>query len=163
MRRATRQGDAVNAIALQPRQIVAIVFLATALAFGWQASLKSAATSQFKVNEVTAPEAKALIDAGAIVIDVREQAASGRNHLPGAVHLPLELLPARLAQLEYAKAKKIVVYCGDGSTRGTRATAILNNAGFAQAVNLKSGFEGWRKAGLPTTQVFDAPNFGVKG
>ena len=153
----------MNAIDLQPRQIVSIVLLATALAFGWQATLKSAATSQFNVNEVTALEAKALIDAGAIVIDVRERALSGHIHLPGAMLIPVESLQAKLKQLESAKAQNIVVYCGDGSTRGPRATSILNNAGFAQAVNLKSGFEGWRNAGLPTVSVSDMPNPAVRG
>jgi rhodanese-related sulfurtransferase len=79
------------------------------------------------------------------------------------VLFPLELLPARLAQLEYAKAKKVVVYCGNGSTRGPRATSILNNAGFAHAVNLQSGIEGWRKAGLPTTTFPDTSVQGVRG
>jgi rhodanese-related sulfurtransferase len=153
----------VIAVVLQPRNIASLLFLTAALILGWQASLMHAGRSQFKVNEVTAPEAKALIDAGAIVIDVRDGAASKRDHLPGAVLFPLELLPARLAQLEYAKAKKVVVYCGNGSTRGPRATSILNNAGFSQAVNLQSGIEGWRKAGLPTTTFPDTPVQGVRG
>jgi rhodanese-related sulfurtransferase len=134
-----------------------------ALALGWQTSLRHAATPQFNVNEVTALEAKALIDAGAMVIDVRERAASERNHLPGARLIPLEVLPDRLAQLESAKANKIVVYCGNGSTRGPAATSKLNSAGFAQAVNMKSGFEGWREAGLPTASFSDTPSPGVRG
>ena len=143
----------MNAIALQPRHIVSILVLLTALVLSWQSSLKHAATSQFNVKEVTALEAKALMDAGAVVIDVRDRAASGRIHLPGAMLIPLEVLSASLAQLESAKAKNIVVYCGDGGTRGPEATAKLNSAGFAQAVNLKSGFEGWRNAGLPTARL----------
>jgi rhodanese-related sulfurtransferase len=153
----------VNAIALQPRQIFSILFLVTALALGLQSALRYGAASQYNVNEVSALEAKVLIDEGALVIDVRERAASDRNHVPGAMLFPLELLPARLAQLEYAKAKKIVVYCGDGSTRGPQATSILNNAGFAQAVNLRSGFEGWRKAGLPTANLSEVPGTAVRG
>jgi rhodanese-related sulfurtransferase len=153
----------VIAVARRPRNIASFLFLAAVLILGWQALLKHAETSQFKVNEVTAPQAKALIDAGAIVIDVRDGAASQRDHLPGAVLFPLELLPARLAQLEYAKAKKVVVYCGNGSARGPKATSILNNAGFAHAVNLQSGIEGWRKAGLPTTTFPDTPVQGVRG
>jgi rhodanese-related sulfurtransferase len=143
----------VNAIALQPRHIFSILVLATALVLSWQASHKDATTPQFNVKEVTAQEAKALMDAGALVIDVRDRAVSGRIHLPGAMLIPLELLSSSLAQLETAKTKNIVVYCGDGSTLGPEATSKLNNAGFAQAVNLKSGLEGWRKAGLPTASL----------
>ncbi len=134
----------MNGIALHPRNVVPLFFIAAALVLAWQASLRYAETSRFNVDEVTAWEAKALIDAGAIVIDVRDSTASQRDHLSGAVLFPLELLPAQLAQLEYAKTRKIVVYCGDGSTRGPRATSILNKAGFAHAVNLRSGIEGWR-------------------
>ena len=143
----------MNAIALQPRHLFSILVLATALVLGWQASLKHATTPQFNVKEVTALEAKALMDAGAVVVDVRDRAVSGRIHLPGAMLIPLELLSASLAQLETAKTKSIVVYCGDGSTLGPKATSKLNNAGFAQAVNLKSGLEGWRTAGLPTASL----------
>jgi rhodanese-related sulfurtransferase len=43
----------------------------------------------------------------------------------------------------------VVIYCGDGSTSGPEATAMLNKAGFTRAVNLNPGFEGWRAAGMP--------------
>ena len=153
----------MNALALQPRDIASILLVVAALGLSLQSSYRHAATPQFNVNEVTALEAKALIDAGALVIDVRERTASERDHLPGAKLIPLEVLPDRLAQLESAKAKSIVVYCGNGSTRGPVATSKLNSAGFAHAVNMKSGFDGWRKAGLPTVSVSDAPIPGVRG
>lgn len=153
----------MNAIALQPRQIVSILFFVSVLAFAWQAALQQGATPRLNVNEVTALEAKTLIDAGAIVIDVRDRAVSGHIHLPGAMLIPLEALSARLAQLEYAKAKNIVVYCGNGSTLGPRAAAMLNEAGFAHAVNLKPGLEGWRSAGLPTESSSGTPSPSVRG
>jgi rhodanese-related sulfurtransferase len=153
----------MNAIALQPRQIASILFFVTVLALGWQASLKQDAALQLNVKEVTVLEAKTLIDAGAIVIDVRDRAVSGHIHLPGAMLIPLEALAARLTQLEYAKAQNIVVYCGNGSTLGPRAAAMLNEAGFAQAVNLKPGLEGWRSAGLPTATSSDTPTPPVRG
>jgi rhodanese-related sulfurtransferase len=153
----------VNVIAHQPRQFVSILFLATALFLSWQFAFRHGAIPPFNINEVTALEAKALMDAGAVVIDVRERTSSERNHVPGAMLFPLELLPARLAQLEYAKTKKVIVYCGNGSTRGPEATTLLNNAGFAQAVNMKSGFEGWRNAGLPTSSLSEAPSPAIRG
>jgi len=44
----------------------------------------------------------------------------------------------------------VIVYCGDGSTRGPEAAHLLAQAGFTQAANLRPGFSGWRDAGLPT-------------
>jgi len=97
-------------------------------------------------NGVSIQEAIALIDSGALVIDVRE---SPKTHIPGALLIPLEVLNAHLSKLEAAKAQSIVVYCGNGSTRGPEAAQILTQAGFAHVVNLQPGIEGWRAAGLP--------------
>lgn len=101
------------------------------------------------VPEIGVEEARALMDAGAVVIDVRERAASGSAHLPGALLIPLEVLSAHLGSLEAAKAKNIVVYCGNGSYRGPEAVRLLTGAGFTNVVNLAPGFSGWRDAGLP--------------
>ena len=100
------------------------------------------------VPEVNLEEARALVDAGAVVIDVRDRAASASAHLPGALLIPLEVLSAHLGSLEAAKAKSIVVYCGNGSYRGPEAVQLLTKAGFTNVVNLAPGFIGWRDAGL---------------
>jgi rhodanese-related sulfurtransferase len=55
--------------------------------------------------------------------------------------------------LEYAKAQPILVYCSDGLSIGPEATRILNEAGYAGAVNLRDGIEGWDKAGLPVKRA----------
>ena len=102
-------------------------------------------THGYKVTHVSPAETIALIDAGALVIDVRE---TPRTTLPGAVMIPVEVLAARLASMETAKTQPIVVYCGEGSNLGPRAADALFRAGYTQVVNLQSGIEGWRRAGL---------------
>jgi rhodanese-related sulfurtransferase len=101
------------------------------------------------VTDVTVQEAAALMDAGALVIDVRARAAAGAARVPGALLIPVEALAARLSELEHAKTQSIVVYCGRGTARGPEAAHILTQAGFTRVVNLGSGIEGWRAAGLP--------------
>jgi rhodanese-related sulfurtransferase len=103
-----------------------------------------------RVRHASVDEARMLIDAGAMVIDVREPAASANSHIPGARRIPLEALSASLPQLAADRDRTIIVYCSSGAGRGPRATALLNQAGFSKAVNMASGFEGWRAAGLPT-------------
>lgn len=103
------------------------------------------------VTDVSVPQAAGMINAGAVVIDVRGRAASGAAHLPGALLIPVEVLSARLGELEYAKTQQIVVYCGNGTSRGPEAAHILTVAGFTRVVNLGAGIEGWRGAGLPVT------------
>jgi rhodanese-related sulfurtransferase len=88
-------------------------------------------------------------DKRAIVIDVREREPYAREHLPGAISMPIGEIDARLGELASRKADRIVVYCNEGSTRGPVATDKLNRAGFAGAVNLEGGIEGWRAAKLP--------------
>ena len=106
--------------------------------------------SRPNVKDVSVGEAKALIDSGAVVVDVRERSASSASHIPGALLIPLDGLAARLTDLSVDKSQPIVVYCNEGTNRGPKGTALLNEAGYSQAVNLKSGIEGWRAASLPT-------------
>lgn len=103
------------------------------------------------VPEVDVTQAKAMIDAGAVVVDVRETHVSTGSHIPGALLIPLGMLAQRMAESSIDKTKPIVVYCNEGTARGPDGTATLQQAGYANAVNLKSGIEGWRAAGLPTT------------
>ena len=99
--------------------------------------------------EVSIPEAIAMVDAGALVIDVRDRAMSGSAHLPGAMLVPLETLSTRLPQIkEAARERPVVVYCGNGTTRGPEATRKLKEAG-VDARNLQPGASGWSAAGMP--------------
>jgi rhodanese-related sulfurtransferase len=104
----------------------------------------------FSIRTVTAVEAKRLIDQGAVVVDVRGPEFFRARHIPGAVSVPLaslrQAVPKSLAD---AIAKPVVVYCGDGATVGPEGTELLNKAGFAKAVNLERGIDGWADAGLP--------------
>jgi len=108
------------------------------------------APQRLEVPQASVAEAKALVDAGAIVVDVRSAEHYARRHLPGAVLLPLDALQAGIPDwLAASKDRPVVVYCNDGAARGPEATALLQSAGFAQAVNLTAGVEGWAKAELP--------------
>jgi rhodanese-related sulfurtransferase len=124
-------------------QIVAtlVLFLAVVLRSGGP-------ISTIKSNDISVPEAISLIESGALVIDVRYAPST---HLPGAMLIPMEMLAARIDKLEIAKTQPIVVYCGNGTARGPEATQILTRAGFTSVVNLGSGIDGWRAAGLPVT------------
>lgn len=104
----------------------------------------------FDITNVEVAVAKAMVDAGALVIDVREPDRYKYRHLVGAMLLPLATLRLAVpASLAYAKTMPILVYCSDGVTVGPEGTDLLNKAGFAGAVNLRTGIEGWVAAGLP--------------
>lgn len=105
------------------------------------------------VKDVSVSEARELIAAGAVVVDVRDRSVSGSSHINGALLIPLEGLADRMSEVSVDKAAPIVVYCNEGTNRGPRGTALLNEAGYTQAVNLKTGIEGWRAANLPTAAI----------
>lgn len=79
-----------------------------------------------------------------LLLDVREKGAYKLGHLPNAVAVPVGEIKQRLAEFISHKAKNIIVYCNDGIIRGPKATAILNNAGYTHAKNLRGGLDAWR-------------------
>lgn len=105
--------------------------------------------TDFNVQNVSVAEAKAMIEAGALVVDVRGEGAFNNRHIPGAISLPLAALRLGIpTSFSYAKDQPVVVYCGDGVTIGPEGTELLNKAGYAKAVNMESGIQGWTAAGL---------------
>jgi len=123
-----------------------LMLVAAVLAMLFLAQLGSSPT--YQVRSVSAPEAKQLIDSGAIVVDVRGPESYAGRHIPGAISVPLDRLRDAIpAALAHAIARPIVVYCGDGVRIGPEGTDLLNKAGFRQAVNLDHGIQGWTDAG----------------
>jgi len=90
-------------------------------------------------TELTPSEAEEKIAAGAQLIDVRQQYEWDAGHIDGAVHIPLEELPARSSEL--ARDREVVVGCRSGS-RSAFATAALREAGI-DAFNLGGGLQAW--------------------
>ncbi|ADE13066.1 rhodanese-like domain-containing protein [Sideroxydans lithotrophicus] len=122
---------------------LSVIFLAGI----WMANVNS---HHYDIKNVTISEADSLIKAGALVIDVRDQDKFNFRHIPGAILIPLEVLRAGIPlSLAAFKSRPIVIYCNEGLSHGPEGTAILQKAGFAKAVNLESGIEGWAKSGMP--------------
>lgn len=68
-----------------------------------------------------------LVARGAPLLDVRTAEEFAAGHLPGAVNIPVDEVPARLsevARLTAAKGKDLVVYCRSGRRSAIAATAL---------------------------------------
>lgn len=103
----------------------------------------------YQVKNISVAEASALVDSGAVVVDVRGKEAFDARHIPGALNLPVDILRSGIpAVLAASKAMPIVVYCGDGARIGPEGTALLNKAGYSKAVNVERGIQGWADSGL---------------
>ena len=94
---------------------------------------------------VSREEARALVDDGAQLIDVRVAHEWDAGRIDGAVHLPLEELPDRISELD--EQRPVVIYCR-GGTRSSMAAEALESAGF-DAAKLEEGIVGWEEAGMP--------------
>jgi len=76
---------------------------------------------------------KEKIMAGARIVDVRTPAEFKDGAYPGAVNIPLALIPLKLNELE-PKTQAIVLYCASGARSG-QAMRLLKQAGFTDVVN----------------------------
>jgi rhodanese-related sulfurtransferase len=94
--------------------------------------------------DLTAPEAKAAVDGGAMLLDVREDFEWDDGHAPHAVHIPMGQLGERLGELP--TDRMIVCICHVGARSAAVADA-LNRAGWT-AVNVGGGMAAWAAAGL---------------
>jgi len=73
------------------------------------------------------------ITAGARVVDVRTPAEFADGAYPGAVNIPLPVLPARMHELE-PKETPVVLYCASGARSG-QAMRFLKQNGFTDVIN----------------------------
>jgi glyoxylase-like metal-dependent hydrolase (beta-lactamase superfamily II)/rhodanese-related sulfurtransferase len=82
------------------------------------------------------------------ILDVREQEefTGPLGHIEGAVLIPLGELAGRVDELQ--RDNPVVAVCRAGS-RSAQATAILQQAGFAEVANLNGGMLRWRAEGYP--------------
>jgi rhodanese-related sulfurtransferase len=70
--------------------------------------------------------ARQLVAEGALLVDVRSPEEFATAHLPQAVNIPVDQLPARLDEVRQF-ACPVVVYCASGMRSG-RATGVLRSA-----------------------------------
>lgn len=73
------------------------------------------------------------------LIDVREVAEVEASHIPGIIHIPLNLLEFRLHELD--KTKPYIMVCRSGGRSG-QATTFLESQGF-DVTNMSGGMLEW--------------------
>ncbi|HKE66977.1 MAG TPA: rhodanese-like domain-containing protein [Micromonosporaceae bacterium] len=83
---------------------------------------------------------------GAYVLDVREPEEWDAGHTPGAHHVPMSTIPARLADIP--TDEPVVVLCRHGH-RSAQVVNFLSARGLDNTVNLDGGIVEWVAAGRP--------------
>ncbi len=62
-----------------------------------------------------------------VLLDVRTPAEFAEAHAEGAINIPVQELPRRIAELD--RSRRVVVYCRSGA-RSAAAATMLRSAGY---------------------------------
>jgi rhodanese-related sulfurtransferase len=100
------------------------------------------------ITNVEPQDAVALINADAVVIDLRNAEAFARGHIVNAKNIPMDELDAESEKLKKLGSKPILTFCDAGMT-SSRAANTLRKAGFESVYGLKGGLTAWTQANLP--------------
>jgi rhodanese-related sulfurtransferase len=76
-----------------------------------------------------------------VLLDVRTDAEHAARHMKGSLHIPLQTLLRRIAELERHRNREIICYCQTGS-RSLIAAARLKRLGFRTA-SMRGGMAEW--------------------
>jgi len=99
------------------------------------------------VEHVTVAElVDRVIDGSGAVIDVREFPEFVAGHIPGALNVPLHLIPLRQADIPTDGSAFVI--CESGA-RSWQAAAFLERQGIP-VWNVQGGMAAWRSSGLAT-------------
>ncbi|UXA17887.1 rhodanese-like domain-containing protein [Mycobacterium sp. SMC-4] len=95
------------------------------------------------VRQAEIGEVPTTFDASVVLLDVREDDEWQRGHVPGARHIPMGDIPARLDEID--REAQLFVVCHVGG-RSYRVAQYLAQRGF-EPVNVTGGMLAWMGAG----------------
>jgi rhodanese-related sulfurtransferase len=98
------------------------------------------------ISEASVDELESALQAGAVLIDVRQPDEYEAGHVPGAVLVPLALVPDALDR--FAADGPTYVICKSGS-RSYRACEFLEDQGL-EGINVEGGTMAWIISGRAT-------------
>jgi rhodanese-related sulfurtransferase len=98
------------------------------------------------MKQMTATELQTILQSGehTLMIDVREAHELVNGMIEGAIHIPMNDVPGRLAEFSEYKDKPVVLICRSGM-RSEQVGDFMRLKGFKDLINLKGGMNGWAK------------------
>lgn len=107
------------------------------------------------MRQMRPAELKAWLDDPArekpFLLDVREGWEYGLCRIEGAELVPMQTIPARLAELN--PERETVVICHHG-VRSYHAARYLEHNGFTNVINLTGGVDAWAKEADPSMPTY---------
>jgi len=89
-------------------------------------------------------------EAGALLVDVREESEWAAGHAAGAVHLGKGIIERDIEERVPDRGTRLLLYCG-GGYRSALAADNLQRMGYENVASVAGGWRAWCAAGLPTT------------
>ncbi|MCG5433008.1 rhodanese-like domain-containing protein [Mycobacterium sp. MYCO198283] len=111
------------------------------------------AESDRDVRHVGIDAVPATVEPPAVLLDVREPDEWRRGHAPGALHIPMGEVPARLHEID--RDAELFVVCMAGG-RSLKVAEYLRTQGYEPA-NVTGGMLAWAAAGRPVVTDDGSP------
>lgn len=112
----------------------------------WLAALRA------QVPEVSVTDARARQQAGALLVDVRDDSERASGLPEGALGLSRGFLELRIEQAAPDREGEILLLCGSGQ-RSLLAAEALQRMGYRRVSSITGGMGAWKAAGLPVTSM----------
>lgn len=110
--------------------------------------LAIAEEARSRVREISVGETLKRIEAGARLIDVREDNEWNANHAKGATHIGRGVIERDIVGLFPDKNAELILYCG-GGFRSALAADNLQKMGYKNVLSMAGGWSAWKTAGAP--------------
>jgi rhodanese-related sulfurtransferase len=122
------------------------LLLMTFLVVGFELRQRGAASTAIAPNE-----AIRLMNAGAMLVDLRSANQFKDGHIEGARNIPGDQLAADAKALDRLSGKTLVLYCDAGTTTAA-AQRTLMRAGTKNVFSLRGGLAAWKQENLPVVK-----------
>jgi addiction module HigA family antidote len=90
-----------------------------------------------------------------VLVDVRETSEFDKEHIPGALLLPMSKFDPEL--FPTVPGKNVVLHCAIGK-RSESAGKMLINEGYEKVLHMAGGIDAWKAAGFATEVQFTPPS-----
>ncbi|HUY11798.1 MAG TPA: rhodanese-like domain-containing protein [Candidatus Dormibacteraeota bacterium] len=97
--------------------------------------------------EIEPSAVNAMLQNGAVLLDVREPDEWAEAHITGAIHIPLGEIARRANELP--EAQNIICMCRSGGRSAKAQRSLLQSGRFGEIFNMSGGILRWLEAGLP--------------
>lgn len=99
------------------------------------------------VKEIAPQDVAAAVQAGAILIDIREKEEVLRGRAPGSLAIPRGILEGEIELHVRENHTPIICLCAGGN-RSALAAESLQRMGYSNVQSVAGGVRGWLEAGL---------------